>query len=142
MTDVLLLGREIEHPSREYPDHVWRAMRLAYAMHYRTLLEFFHNGRGKLQPSAPPPRKRDMIVADVLPPGVPLGIEPTTAEKKRFRAADKLAAHLSRERTQYHAAKQEWGCLSDRRALRRRINALFGATPQAHSWFPTTAREL
>src|SRR2546430_15102284 len=66
MTDVLLLGREIEHPLREYPDHVWRAMRLAYAMHYRTLFEFFHNGRGKRQPSAPPPRKRDMIVADVL----------------------------------------------------------------------------
>jgi len=142
MADALALGREIARPSSSYPDAVWRALRLAYAMHYRILLEFFHDGRATLSPPAKPPRQTDIIVADVLPPTASLAIAPTMAEKKRFKMADKLAAHLSRERAQYHASKQEWGNAEDRRAIERRIQALFAAQTRARSWFQCTTAEL
>lgn len=142
MADALALGREIAQPSSSYPDAVWRALRLAYAVHYRVLLEFFHDGRAALSPRARGPQKRDIIVADVLPPTASLPIAPTVAEKKRFKMADKLAAHLSRERAQYHASKQEWGNADDRKAIERRIRALFAAQTHASSWFQCTAAEL
>ncbi len=142
LADALALGREVSRPSATYPDMVWRAIRLAYAMHYRVLLEFFHDGRSILVPKSKPPMKRDIIVSDILRAGSSLGISPTVGDKKRFRMADKLAAHLSRERTQYRTSKQEWGNAGDRRAIRRRIAALFAAEPRAAGWFPRTQNEL
>ena len=141
MADALALGREIAHPSAGYANDIWRAMRVAFSTHYRVLLEFFH-GRASLVPRARPPQKRDIIVSDVLPPGRTFPISPTTRDKKRFRMADKLGAHLSRERAQYHASKQQWGDALDRAAIRRRIEALFAAQAQATAWFPCTASEL
>ena len=142
MADALALGREIARPSVQYPNDVWRAIRLAYATHYRVLLECFHDGRALLVPNAKPPKNRDIIISDVLRPGASLAVSPTTRDKKRFRMADKLAAHLTRERTQYHATKQQWGNALDRAAIRRRIDALFAAQPHAPGWFPRTAAEL
>lgn len=142
MADALALGREIAQPSAAYPNDVWRAMRVAYCIHFRVLLECFSNGRTALAPNAKSPRKRDIIVLDVLPPGKPFPISPTIRDKKRFRMADKLGAHLSRERTQYHATKQQWGNARDRAAIRQRIEALFATQPRAAGWFPRTAAEL
>jgi hypothetical protein len=142
MADALALAREITHPSASYPNDVWRAMRVAYCIHFRALLEFFHNGRDALAPNAKPPRPRDILVVDVLSPGKILAISPSARDKKRFRMADKLGAHLTRERTQYHAAKQEWGNAEDQAAIRKRIEALFAIQPLCARWFHRTQAEL
>jgi hypothetical protein len=142
MADALALAREIKRPRATYSQPVRRAIRLAYATHYRVLLEFFHDGRSALLPRAKAPHRRDIIASDVMPPGRPVVIKPTAMDGKRLRMADKLAAHMSRERTQYQASKQEWGNARDRRAILRRVQALFEAQPRASSWFPCTADEL
>lgn len=148
MRDALCLARELSTPSAPYPKTVWRAMRLAYAMHFRTLFEFFHGGsvlRARLRPRSRrqrPPDKRDITIADVLPKGVALGVAPSRAELRRFNAADKLAAHMSRQRGRWQGSLNEWGCEGDQRCLTLRIAKLFESAPQADSWFPETASEM
>ena len=142
MAQALALSREIAQPSKHYPDCIWQAVRVAFAIHYRTLLEFFYNGRVGLLNRGKAPSERDIIISDLLPPHLHILFKPTAGDKRRFRATDRLAAHLSRDRTRYHASKQEWGCARDRRAIRRHIRALFRIVRSAEAWFPETAAEL
>ncbi len=74
MEQALALGQCFEK-GQPYTEPVRRAMRLAYASYYRTLLEFFHDGRGGVLRTRSKPHARDIIVGDVLPPGVSLGID-------------------------------------------------------------------
>ena len=145
MADALALGRALAGSISEYSQPVRRALRLAYAMHYGTLLEFFHNGRAPLLPASAGAREahqRDIIVSDVLRPGRSLGIAPTVQDKLRFRAADRLAAHLSRDRTRCLAGRSEWGNPRDRRAIRRRVKALMVKLGRTATRLPLTLAEL
>ena len=45
ITDALQVGQELTKPSQRYPGSVRRALRLAYAIHFRVLMEFLHDGR-------------------------------------------------------------------------------------------------
>jgi len=42
LSQILELGLEL---SRQHPARIRRALRTAYAAHFRTLMEFFHDGR-------------------------------------------------------------------------------------------------
>jgi len=144
IADAIALGREIAHPALAYPEAVQRSMATAYCAYYRSLLEFFHDGRQALvkNKKAKVPSKRDILVRHVLPPGVQLGIEPSTRERARFRAADRLGAHLSKDRTRYHRSKENWGSPRDRRSLWRRAERLLALVPNGAGAFPHTAAEL
>lgn len=85
LRDALTLGHELLHPSVDYPEVVYRAMRLAYAIHFRVLLEFLHADR--------PP---DRIVRKDIGWSKPRW---TKYERRRFVAADKLAAHMTAGRS-------------------------------------------
>jgi hypothetical protein len=55
LAQIVRLRKRIEHGLADTPDDLVRAVRVAYAAHFRSLLEFFHNGR----PSNAGPRDRE-----------------------------------------------------------------------------------
>jgi hypothetical protein len=135
MSQALKLGRDFA-AGVQLPAHVVQAMRVAYATHFRALMEFFHAGR-----PARMSHPRDLTVSLYLPaPARPFPW--TTREKSRFAAADKLAGHLSMDRIRRHHARREWGDPEDDRLLRLRVRQFFAAQPLAAKWFPETARVL
>ena len=142
MSQALLLGQEIQHPSMTYPPVVGAAMRTTFCLHYRALLEFFHNGRRDLIANARDPQKNALLVRHLLPSGTELGIVPTIYEKRRFLAADILTAHLSSYRIQYEKLALGWGCWKDQLALKRRIQSLISKVPNSGKFFPMTNAAL
>ena len=141
LRDTIALAAELERPTGTYPEHVWRAMRLAFAAHYRVLMEFFHDGRSALKlPVNTRMSKRDVRVSDLIPPGRQFPVKATKKDRQRFQAADKLAAHLARDRSRYHAGKEEWGSHSDQHAIVRRARRLLGLVPRGT--LPLTAAAL
>jgi hypothetical protein len=142
IANVIELGREIAAPSADYPEPVRRSMAVAYCSYYRVLLEFFHNGREGLVPRAKPPNRRNLLVRHVLPSGADLGVRATARDKKRFRAADRLGAHLSMDRSRYHRSTTEWGSAADRLAIWRRAKRLLQVLPEGPSIFSRRARQV
>lgn len=136
MSQAVRIATELRRSRRTSPDLVVRSMRVAYAAHFRVLMEFFHEGRPNRTP-----HPRDLTVTDVLPPG----ITPTSwtrTEERRFAAADKLLGHLSKDRVYRTAMRREWGDAADDRLIVRHIQRLFQHQPLARTWFPETAVAL
>jgi len=142
MTQALLLGNEIQHPSMTYPPVVGAAIRLTFCFHYRALLEFFHNGRKDLIANARDPQKNALLVRHLLPAGTEFDVKPTIYEKRRFLAADIVTAHLSSHRIKYEKLAQGWGCWKDQLALKRRIQLLISKLPNGARLFPLTIAAL
>lgn len=135
MSQALKIARELA-AGTSFPDHVVRAMRVAYATHFRALMEFFHAGRPNRSP-----HPRDLTVSNFLPP-THSPFPWTVREIARFSAADKLAGHLSMDRSRRNHARREWGGPEDDDLLRRRIGRFFAIQPRAVAWFPETACAL
>ena len=114
VSQLLLLHAE-RNSSRygEYPEAVRRAISCAYAAHFRTLLEFFHDGRPGAK--CPKPNTQDLkyseFVNDNLRP------EWSPDECARLGDADKLIGHLSMGRLS-RGSEREWGDQADLELLR------------------------
>lgn len=91
----------------DYPEVVRRAMNVAYAAHFRTLMEFVHARRPK---SAA--RHADISSAGLL--GTPLTEAWSAEEERRLADADKLVGHLSEGRLEREGMVRDWGCPEDR----------------------------
>lgn len=141
LQQVLLLGLEFERGVSAYPEAVRRSMCTAYATHWRAVLEFFHNGRRGIFAAGKPPSVNDMILSDILPSG-DIGIRVTPRDRKRHRAADRLAAHMSRQRSRYHAGRHDWGHRYDRYAMNRRIRALVKQLTNPERSLPLTVAAI
>jgi len=88
----------------EYPKTVRRAIDVAYAAHFRALLEFFHDGRPKGLPL-----KSDLTFGEVT--GEPSPFKPyNTYARQRLEDADKLVGHLTKLR---RTRTSDWGNHSD-----------------------------
>ena len=135
MSQALCIARELALQNGRAAC-VNRAMRVAYAAHFRVLMEFFHDGRPDRNRD-----RRDLAVSDFTPPSSTR--KPwSTRERKRFEAADKLVGHLSKGRARRHNARREWGGPDDDTMIRQHIRDLFAAQPRAPNWFPLTAALL
>ena len=117
-----------------YPDHVWRAMRVAYATHFRAFMVFVHSGR-------PPVRRdKDIFLSSFLRKRQQhRPVVWTRTEATRLAAADKLAAHITTGRNRRAKAKVEWGGPKDRALILRRIRQVMSLVPAAKDNFPQTA---
>ena len=135
------LFREKGYKSR-HSEVVRRALRVAYSSHFRTLMEFFHDGR----PSDSDwkrignEKKGDVRYSRVTGGPNPFARQWSKRELKRFRDADKLAAHLSDQRAARRGSRAEWGDDDDWRLIRPMIHDfLLRTTAQAAS-YPRTVR--
>ena len=133
MAQLLKLAVEFQRPSRRYPEHVWSALRVADATHFRTFMEFVHSGQPKVR------RDPDIRLADFVSSKNQRVIGWTHEEERRPRAADKLAAHLSTGRGRRRGARQEFGDLADHRLVMRRITLVMKSVTRAPTTFPKTA---
>jgi hypothetical protein len=138
MWQLLRLHLEIRSPRfAVYPDVVQRAIRVAYAAHFRALMEFFHGSR------PPSPGKKlydkDIRFSDFLDPGKSTPGDPfddwPEEESQRVFDADKLLAHLSVDRED-RGGRPEWGCDGDLLMVGCKIVRLFGEVADAPSRFP------
>lgn len=135
MAQAIAIHRELKHTGD--PDHIRRALRVAFAAHFRALLEFFHGSR----PTGTELRDTDARYGDFLGMATdPFGTWPD-AEKSRVDDADKLLAHISVLRDT-KGDRPEWGGDEDMAMLQPKINHLFANVGQAGSRFPMTARLL
>ncbi len=142
MAQALLLGQEIQHPTMAYPPVVGGAMRTTFCFYYRDLLEFFQNGRKELIAKGRDPLPSAVLVRQLLPSGVELGVKLTAYEKQRFLAADILTAHISSHRIRYEKLAQGWGCWKDQAALKRRIRVFLAKLSNSIKLFPLTTAVL
>lgn len=99
-----------------YPETVRRACRVAYASHFRALVEFFHNGRplqSRMEGAGCEPRApgQDITFRDLAPGAYSLP-DWTDAELLRLCDADKLVGHLSKLRGA-RTTLENWGSDSD-----------------------------
>lgn len=115
-------------------DLVIRSMRVAYAAHFRALMEFFQ----EIRPTKTNPNTNDWQASDFLPPRAtnPFRAKWPKRLKARFDAADKLLGHLSRGRQLRHHTTHEWGDRRDHEVVVRRARWFLNAIPQARTWFP------
>ena len=140
MWRLLELGHNLRRRSRRLPDSLIRGLRVAYAGHARSLLEFFYDGR-------PGPRhgKRerknsdiDVWLSDYL--GSQSGTRTWEAtDKARLYDADKLLGHLSSGRLS-RTRLPSWGTRRDRRRFGRIIREVMQRVPNSDKVFPRTAR--
>ena len=143
MALLLAIAVERAHPCLPYPPHVVAALETAYCTHFRAFMEFVHNGRPS--PSTYPPRsakqnRKDILLNDLA--GKSLTVPWTRDELRRFAAADKLGAHLSRGRALRRRTKRYWGDASDHSLIVPRIKETFQHVPAAKQLFPRTAKLL
>jgi hypothetical protein len=65
LSQLLLLHGEMRTDQySNYPESIRRAVKVAYAVHMRALLEFFHNGRSR--DDCKPTDRRDFTIAEFL----------------------------------------------------------------------------
>jgi hypothetical protein len=140
MARLIALGREIAAPSVVYPPIAWAALRTAYATLFRSSMEFLSGGALLRGSHKGKPRHADIRLTEFLPHVQPPA--PGTELKRRFNAADKLAAHLSVGRTKRHRSRREWGDLGDRRLVLRTLRRTFEGVPKLETEFPNTFTEL
>jgi hypothetical protein len=98
MAQLLAIAMDLAFIDTPYPLHVVSALQTAYCVHFRAFMEFAHNGRPPRPPKPKSKAPRDIRLDDLARQPTPLSW--TSAEIRRFRAADKLAAHLTRGRAQ------------------------------------------
>lgn len=108
---------------RLYPKHIRRAIVVAYATHFRALLEFFHKGRPRdaEKKRAGWHSKKDITFASFVD-----GSRPpyTDAEIRRLNDADKLAGHITEARVTLGPTDTGWGVASDLELLKPHILSL------------------
>ena len=99
-------------------------MRVAYATHWRALMEFAHDRRPTPaeRRSAGCAAPKDVTAAHLL--GAPILRQWSPAEIARLCDADQLAAHLSETRIERSPSGREWGGDEDWRLIEPVILAL------------------
>jgi hypothetical protein len=135
MASLLAIAHERANPTMQYPAHVWAALETAYCTHFRAFMEFVHNGR----PASSGP-KTDTKLNDFT--NTPVQVQWNRPEEARFRAADKLGAHVSRGRAQRRHTKRPWGGAQDHALVLPRIRDVFHLVPGATTKFKRTAELL
>ena len=135
MASLLAIAVERANPCMPYPPHVLAALETAYCTHFRAFMEFVHNDR-----PAASNLKKDTKLNDFT--ATPVAISWGNSELTRFRAADKLGAHLSRGRAQRRHTKRFWGGAEDHALVLPRIKEVFRLVPGAKSKFKRTAQLL
>ena len=108
--------------SMQYPAHVLAALETAYCAHFRAFMEFVHNGRPKSSG-----QKTDTKLDDFT--DAPVHVEWKQPEQARFRAADKLGAHVSRGRAERRHIKRPWGGAEDHALVLPLIRDVFRLVP-------------
>ena len=134
----------LHHAMRKFwyrwlPEPVRRACRVAYAAHFRAVMEFVHDGRPShgRRKSVGCEDPRDIIWGSVG--GAPTPFPNWTDDEiRRLCDADKLVGHLSQDRITREASTSEWGSDHDR-ALWRPYVAMFVGSFDAVR-LPKTAR--
>ncbi len=134
MTDLDHLNHELYQLMRLHREmHSWRwrfycktmkrAGDVAYAAHLRVLLEFFHNGRGAAADLGRVgcPKPNDLTVSEVVPSWSATWSDD---ELRRLCDADKLLAHLSKDRP---TRTSDWGRSEDWKLLRGYVDSLLGS---------------
>jgi hypothetical protein len=119
----------------EYPECVKRAIVVAYAAHYRVLLEFFHDGRSRAaERDGDCPKPADLKFSDVAEgKAAPAW---SAAALRRLCDGDKLVGHLSRQRGERDG---DWGRDGDWDLLRPLVARLFTEMQGAPKRLPKTA---
>jgi hypothetical protein len=135
MASLLAIAIERASRSTDYPPHVVAALETAYAAHFRNFMEFVHNGRPTYKA-----KRKDIRFSDF--PGGTQNVVWKPSELQRFKAADKLVAHLSRGRAQRRHAKRYWGGPADHALALCRIKEVLNAITQAKATFPRTSELL
>lgn len=102
-----------------FPEVLRRAAYVAYAIHFRVLMEFFHDDR----PNKPP--NREDITYFKFTGKKRGGWSPK--EEKRLVDADKLVGHLSAGRLTREGDYPEWASEEDLGLVRDHIRALLAA---------------
>jgi hypothetical protein len=121
-----------------YPECVRRAIVVAYAAHYRVLLEFFHDGRSRAAvrdgdcPTPADLKFSEVAAGQTAPTWSPAAV-------RRLCDADKLVGHLSQQRGEREA---EWGQDSDWELMRPLVARLFREVQDARNRLPRTAALL
>jgi hypothetical protein len=136
------LFREKGYKSR-YSGVVKRALRVAYATHFRALMEFFHDGRPsdtKSKHAAQKQKKSDVRYSRVTGGTNPFAHRWTKRELKRFEDADKLSAHLTDQRAVRRGKRGEWGDDDDWRLMRPLIQDFLKRTKDQGGNYPRTVR--
>lgn len=104
---------------------------VAFAAHFRALMEFFHDGRPGKNPDS-----RDFSYSELLPQGIE---NPFSAwsdqDRARFDVADAMLGHLSKRRDDL-GTQPEWGTDLDWSILEPKIAHFFNSVPDASHRFP------
>lgn len=114
-------------------------MRVAYATHFRVLMEFFHDGRPKPEdwkriPDDPP---MDVGYSQISQTGSSrFSGRWGKKDLERFRDADKLAAHLSGSRATRRGRRREWGSRGDWKLLEPKIRSFLKIARGCADTFP------
>jgi hypothetical protein len=128
VSQFLLLHRELDSLRyRIYPEVVRRAIVVAYAAHFRALIEFFHDGNRPSQAEMDAvgcERRTDITFSSFAGSTRPAW---TDSEKMRLCDANKLVGHLSQARVSREGAYPRWGAAADLDLLRGHIRALLAA---------------
>ena len=129
VSQLLLLHRQINSFwFRFYPEVLQRAAVVAYATHFRALLEFFHDGRPSRNAmtaagcESPDDIRYSTFVGSMRPAW-------SQDEKLRLCDADKLAGHLSTGRVCREGPYPVWASAADLDLVRDHIRGLLAAIP-------------
>ncbi len=99
---LIELHREINNPHQPHPKTVQKAMYVAYAAAFRSVMEFAHSHRPRKGAD-----KRDITSKGLL--GESLETDWTLERKARMVDADKLVAHLTKARIEREGHVRDWG---------------------------------
>jgi len=125
--------------ANQYPEPVARAIYVAFAVHFRTLQDFFHDGHPKNWTLLPPESRSDLTFSDVLQQ-FSAGTRNPYAKKwslpalRRVRDADKLMGHLSKQR-RARTRRREWGSEGDWELLVPMLQRLIPVLPGRRRYF-------
>jgi len=107
LCQLIELHREINDPQQKYPRVVRRAMTVSYAAAFRSVMEFAHTRRRSKKTTD----ERDITSEGLL--GQSLETEWTPERWARLEDADKLVAHLTKERIEREGLDRDWGDAED-----------------------------
>lgn len=132
LTQAILLSQIVRDGSvRSLPPLLQSAVHTAFAAHFRTLMEFFHDGAPSKKDWArilPEPRQ-NVRYSQISGAGAnPFAGTWTKADLRRVRDAHKLMGHLAEERQARRRMRKEWGTEADWRLLRPKIRHLLKLT--------------
>lgn len=111
-------------------------LRTAFAAHFRSLMEFFHDGRPSRSRGARPfASSDDLRLSDVLGREHRYTGNWSKADRTRLDDADKLVGHLSKLRTSRRRMRHEWGGEQDWRLLTPKLRLFLAAARQRPRWY-------